>query len=272
MGVVHELLKETIDQDFIKSLTVKDCGLLIAELDKTIQEAAFYTFVQKASEDPTTFNGFVALEQLLAESMTKKTAKHRKWGEKELNKILKDVNLDKLTETERIKLLGMVSNLYTSFGIRAAESVQPMLFKSTQSMFRNNAKIISQEFDLDMAFGVKDKKAMQSFSETQGLWIRDHFKNDYTKRLNKYTLKDLEELGGNRKILAEKLHAEFGDRVLGHNANRAYWEVVSSANLNHARSYSSVRTFQEAGVEHYQIVAVRDERTNGLQRNGWACF
>jgi len=94
-----------------------------------------------------------------------------------------------------------------------------------------------------------------------------------------------DELGRRKKALSEKARSIVSDGIaqgLGRGdisqnlreafqtttikRNAFYWDVVASAFVNRARTFSEMSSFTEAGITHYVITAVMDERTSDVCR------
>ena len=61
----------------------------------------------------------------------------------------------------------------------------------------------------------------------------------------------------------DKLKLRFKENMVAMvEATDSYWGTVATNALNHARSYSAIRTMSETGIIAYRIKAVLDSRTD----------
>lgn len=94
--------------------------------------------------------------------------------------------------------------------------------------------------------------------------------DEYGKRSDAFGLKAKEiiarglENGMGRKELAATLKEQLSAQQF--NRSEAYWSVVAGAFANRARVYTNLSTYEEAGVETFEIDAVLDERTSDICR------
>lgn len=129
-------------------------------------------------------------------------------------------------------------------------------------MMTRTRKVLAAEFDIEDFFTVRDTRAIEYMANTQTFWIRQHFQDDKTQQMSDLVSRQIAEFGGSREDVADALITKLG-RELG---DKNYWTVVAAATLNTSRSYSSLRSFEDAGIQRYEVVAMMDERTSTVCR------
>jgi SPP1 gp7 family putative phage head morphogenesis protein len=106
-----------------------------------------------------------------------------------------------------------------------------------------------------------DQRAVKAVSEQQGWWLRDmtgRRSDRLTARGREIVAAGLKD-GLGRASIADNLKLAMPD--LWNKYGNQYAQVVASVAVNRARSFSTVNSYQDAGIQELEVVAVLDERT-----------
>jgi SPP1 gp7 family putative phage head morphogenesis protein len=98
-------------------------------------------------------------------------------------------------------------------------------------------------------------------ASSQGSYVTDQYgqrATAYEQRARDIVADGLEK-GLGRNDISDRLADELTDPMLGRSA--VYWDQVASIHVARARSYGQIASYEEAGVERYQIDEAMDEVT-----------
>lgn len=138
----------------------------------------------------------------------------------------------------------------------------------TDKIFKAQKLILKDGHSLDIktSFTEKDKKMLKHIRDSNAVFIRGEFEGRAVKleeRVKKIVEKGMKQ-GLGRADIAENIYKETNRTYPGRSL--WYWDVVASAYVGRARSFSHMSAYAEAGIQFYQLVAVLDNRTTDICR------
>lgn len=124
----------------------------------------------------------------------------------------------------------------------------------------------SQRLAIGAEFNAFDHRVVAHVTRSQGNFVRDEYGRrieGFGEQARRIVAAGLEE-GLGRDDIAEALE----QAARGALVDRApfYWETVASSFISQGRSYAQMSSYAEAGIQHYRIEAVLDERTTEICR------
>jgi hypothetical protein len=115
-------------------------------------------------------------------------------------------------------------------------------------------------------FTAFDRRAMHFLTRSETLYIRNQCGRrlaDFGHQIRTGVAKGM-AAGWGRDDIRESLAAAASRALVGR--GRAYWQVVAGAFVGRGRSYCQLGTYADAGLTHYRVIAVMDERTSAVCR------
>lgn len=222
--------------------------------------------IAKAPLDPLSPRGFDRIVAILARELRLGTAKATA---KDMLRILTGLNIDwsKATDAKLDALEKRVSASMIAAGLKAARFVGPHLADKGPPIGQRvrTRQLKKHELGIRALMTVVDRRAIARVGRDQANFVRDF----YTKQLDPAISKVA------RDTVTQGLEEGLGTNDIAVNLRRgirgkvkvqseAYYAVVSSSYTNRARSFSSLRAFQDADITRFVIVAVQDERTTQI--------
>jgi SPP1 gp7 family putative phage head morphogenesis protein len=107
-----------------------------------------------------------------------------------------------------------------------------------------------------------DERAQAHLASDTLYWIGNAWSNELGGALASVIRAEVIEKGLSRREAGAALEAIFGKVFPAR--SRAYWNVVAAAGVVRSRTYGTVASFEQAGVETFEYVAVLDNRTSAL--------
>lgn len=240
-------------------LSDRDLAFLEHELDAAINELAYDIFITKAKKDPTTLEGILAFEALLVNKLVKVLSAAKNRAMKKLKARFSKDRLAKVSPLEVNNLISEVQGIVSDLGNTSGRLVVPVINSVQQQVFKATNKVMAQDFSTKTRFNAKDKKALDFMSRQQNFFVKGHFNDRVSVGLQNKIRRGFDS-GMSMAQLAEHLYNSAENTILKGSKN--YLQLVSSATVNTARSYSNLVSFQDAGVVQFEIVAVIDEVTS----------
>ena len=147
--------------------------------------------------------------------------------------------------------------------VQHGEIIAPMgseeILSATDAYYHASKEGVAAEFAERATFAVADDIAIDRLTRHNTMFIGDHFTDNVTAKADRVIRRTIEEGASlNRGELAARLEQRMANDVV---RAPSYWEILSSYAIVNARSYSSVKFYDEARLDKYEIVAVMDERT-----------
>lgn len=160
------------------------------------------------------------------------------------------------------ELSRLIRGLPSAFlpGVRIVMDERGLLTaQKTRAAVRRKHKTVAR---IDPSISLPDKRAIKALGETQSVFFAPEYARQaarFEPRAQARILAGLER-GAGRAEIAKDLRDEFRQTAI----HPAYWETSAAVHVNRSRSFSSLASYRDAGIEEYQIVAVIDERTTAI--------
>jgi SPP1 gp7 family putative phage head morphogenesis protein len=179
-----------------------------------------------------------------------------------------DVNWGRTTAAQRRRLVGeAMAAAGRATAIIPARIAAPFnaVAQEVVAATRTDARR-SQRLAIGAEFNAVDRRVVAHVTSSQGNFVRDEYGRrieGFGEQARRIVATGLEE-GLGRDDIAESLEhvarAALVDRA------PFYWETVASSFISQGRSYAQMSSYAEAGIQHYRIEAVLDERTTEICR------
>lgn len=131
--------------------------------------------------------------------------------------------------------------------------------KTHEALASRHAKIV-----LNTGFVQANLDAVRALDTSTSIFFGAEYERQadrFRKRAQNTIARGLEQ-GLGRSEIAQDLRREFRRAAV----NEHYWETVAAVHVNRARSFASLVTYAEAGVEAFEITAIIDSRTTDVCR------
>ena len=178
-----------------------------------------------------------------------------------------DVDWLKTTAAERRQLIDQAmaaARPNMKAGCDAAAAQLPGAAREVVGAARADAR--QHGLNVGRDFTAFDQRVMAFMTRSQTLFVRD----EYAARAEAFGTQAREIVarrmadGLGRDDIAEELEVAAQGNLL--RRPKSYWEVVAGAFVGRGRSCAQVGAYEEAGITHYQVEAVLDERTSNVCR------
>jgi hypothetical protein len=155
-------------------------------------------------------------------------------------------------------------------GVKAPPGVVTRLRTEGDRVVKATRRRTVKKFELEVSAQTsqKDLRAIRRVARDQGNFVTDFYTKTLDENLSRVARETVERGvadGLDNRVISRDLKAAMGGQLAGRTT--AYYDVVANSFVNRARSYSSLRTFQDAEVENYIISAVLDEVTTDTCRS-----
>ena len=219
------------------------------------------------SFDLATATGFDGAVVALAAELRRRAAEPEAAAVRAAVHVL-DIDWRRTTANERRRLVGAA---LTAAGRRTAlipTQIHAPLSEAAERVVAATRAHARREQGLAIAadFNAVDRRAIAHVTRSTGNFVRDAYGRRldmFGQRAREVVADGLERGLGRADIaadLAQAARAELIDRA------PFYWEVVAGSFIGRGRSYAQASAYAEAGIERYQVVAVRDEHTSACCR------
>jgi len=219
--------------------------------------------LNKQKPDLTTEGGF--LEWVVALALDLKLSNDAAIAE-EVAKIrpFLEANWPKLSPDQIKTNLAELSLVISKIRKKALDFQEPILELAADDAFKEGGADFAKRFNLvTPAFLGKDKVANAFLVGSTMNFLRGRdgrILNDFTTKARGIVANSL-DLGLGRVDIGELLEKAFGDVQ-----STSYYTMVAGQFLNRARSYSALRSMEEAKIEFAEIAAILDGRTTDVCR------
>lgn len=168
---------------------------------------------------------------------------------------------DRAFEAARVALGTATPGVVRAVRIRIS-GPRGAMFRPTR---RSTARSLLPSITVSPQLSLRDRQAERIVRTSTTNFVRDEMgrRVDHHSELARETVARGLEQGLGRDEIARDLRVAFGSRIV---RGPGYYDVVAGAYMNRARTYSSLLTFQDAGVETYVFEAVLDEVTTDICR------
>lgn len=111
---------------------------------------------------------------------------------------------------------------------------------------------------LEPAFTLADERARAALSQQTTYWVGNHYDQELSDAISRIVLENAVERGLGRAEAGRMLRAALGERF---EKSDAYWRGLAAHAVTRARAFGQVKSYLDAGVTRYEIMAMGDERT-----------
>lgn len=219
---------------------------------------------------------FDQLQRRLQQHMQTVLGQNNRQAMAALQTVLSDLNWSH--PTAPACLLGAIYEQLDVLKLAIPDAVEPLLDQVVHDVYR--AARIAQVAKLTnrhrlrstgrlAMFGLPDTKTLKQLQQVRQVVIRQ----GWQQKLNHFSdnarglLMEAAKQGLSKRAVGKRLMQQFAHQ-LGESPGRAgtqcYWDMTGSAWLNTARNRAHLQTFDDAGITHYRILAVLDERTTPI--------
>lgn len=157
-----------------------------------------------------------------------------------------------LSKAEANVLVKAIQDLLDSAAVEFAEGVGPVIGTKAGEVYGTVRQSLGT---IGTTFSLVDEAAMAWMKKDPAWWIQDHYGPKVSGKIQKVAAKAIEE-GLGRVELASALQAKLEQEV----GSYAYWDVLSSSNLNRSRTWGSYESAAELGFTKLVWETVGDER------------
>ena len=179
-----------------------------------------------------------------------------------------DVDWATATDAKVRRLTEQIGRAMTAAGRKASVASTKELKESGESVVKDTrrASVRTHKLEISARTSAKDVRAIQRVAVDQAAFVTDyHGRLDEGLSLQaKDIVSEGLERGLQNDVIAKQLELSMRGSLLGRHSS--YYSVVSNAFVNRARSYSALRSYQDAEIERYIIEAVLDEVTTDTCR------
>lgn len=173
-----------------------------------------------------------------------------------------DVDWTEISAAARNKVITTVRNLVSGVPELLLPKVDKVLTTTGLKVAGDTKKFANKKFALKIGSSLnqQDRSSIEFLKTAQRLFITDEYGRkvaDASKKAADIVAHGLEHGLGSADI-TEKLQVKLSGAVA---RPESYWDVVSMAYANDARSVTQINGLSEAGIEAYQFLAVEDENT-----------
>lgn len=226
----------------------------------------YHLDIEKAL-NPTSRRDFLTIVNRLSRSLKRATAGNEA---KVLRAALKrlDVDWPNLTAAQRTRAVVAATRSLNPLPRAILPKVNEVFTVSGTRVFRQTRRAVKRRFRLEIqsATRLADERAARELIRSQANFITDQLgfrRQNFSAQARRIVTDGLER-GLGRKAIADQLRSKLTASTLRQSAS--YWQVISSAFVNRARTTSSLLSFKEAGLERYIFEAVLDEATTEVCR------
>lgn len=108
-------------------------------------------------------------------------------------------------------------------------------------------------------FDVKDRRMAEHLRSSNGLYVTDHYKNVSVQWSD--AARKIVERGRDQGLGRDEIARDLSKWIQVRGGNQAYFNVVASAFIARSESWSTLRSFQQAGIRVAKCFSVLDEKT-----------
>lgn len=213
--------------------------------------------------DPTDPDDYVQIVMRLSRSLSRAT---RETEAEILRKALDTLDVDwaNLSSRQRDLIISAAWEGLATVPIVAATSLDKAFERVGAQVVRGSRRAVSSGLgaEISTSLSLRDQRIIRHLVGSQTLYITDEYKRRRvasSQKARDIVSRALND-GISRSEIADELKRALGP-TQGLRASKHYWNVIAGAFTNRARVYGHLSSFADAGVDHYLIDAVLDERT-----------
>lgn len=216
----------------------------------------------KAS-DPLKPQSIILEENKTVRNIQKRNLAQDKKTVTELNKVIDDIDYDNQKSIDRA--INKTDKIITKHGKIVAPPTSGILVKDSTVYYKKVKKRLAKDFKRPYSFVHADKQAVRIINKWNTTFIGDNYQDNVTKQVDNIIRKTIKESEG--AMSRAQVSTALKKQMPGPVRNKGYWTTVASSVLNNARSASSLRFYDDAEVETYEVLAVLDQRTSHVCRD-----
>lgn len=212
--------------------------------------------------DPLDPKDFAVIEERFARALR---ASVRGFEAGAMNDAVKALDVDwvKMTATQRETVFRAADAALASIPNNAVMPAIRVVGKHAQHMAVLTRRGVKDRYGLRIGVDLTtvDKRILDHAAKSQANYIRDEYgrrRAGLSKEARKIVSQGLGE-GASSTTIARRLDVSLSAK--GINRSRWYWDTVASNTASRARSYSSLSSYKEHGIQRYIFDAVLDEVT-----------
>jgi SPP1 gp7 family putative phage head morphogenesis protein len=227
----------------------------------------FGIYEKAAPPNPLNPKGYDALVLELLQAMKVEAGPKLKLGMKKVLDSL-DQNWPAMSKAQQSAAINVAAKKYLGLGDAVAPSVEQVFKQSGPAMALAVKKAASAKYNLKVipALDLPDEAAISFLASSQANYVRNAFgarQDKFSGTVRGIVAQGIRE-GMGRDEIAERIQADAGAAELAR--TDSYWRMIASTFTSRARSWSTLRSFDEAGLTAYQFDAVLDEVTSEVCR------
>ncbi|MEE8150628.1 MAG: minor capsid protein [Nitrosomonadaceae bacterium] len=222
--------------------------------------------------NPLTKTGFMRMEARAIRKLQKASSKANSKDLKKLEKLISKVDPSSAKSVDNF--ITKSADILDRLPAQTAKQVAPVLSESVEDMYRaTRVKQINKLFrkgktrtkDALERFGFRDQQVVDMLNKNHKILINDGIEAGVKgfQKKSRAVLTDALERNLPQAEVTASLQKAMGTTV----GNENYWNVVGSSWMNRSRNWSNLETFNDAGIKHYKILAILDERTSPVCRS-----
>ncbi len=227
----------------------------------------FFVELHKRKLDPTKRADFDQLNRELAKQLRGRTNPVQSKAIEDMINIM-GVELAGLTATQLDILVTTAKQAWVGIPEDIQQITSEIFRRDIEPFYKKvrNKEITVNKFDIPRDIDLQDTRLKESIIRDQALFARDEFfrRSDDISELARDIVARGNEIGlGSRKIgavLRDGLRAE------GAFKQQSYWDTIANVFQNRARTAASLKTYGQAGVDQFRVVATLDQATTDVCR------
>lgn len=213
--------------------------------------------------DPSDPDDFVRIVARLSRSVSRAT---RDTEAEILRKAIQELDVDwaSISAAQRGRVIKAANTALEAIPPAILPAVDPRLESSAASTIRGTRAAVQGELGatIGTSLSLGDQRMIRHLTSSQYMYITDEYARRravHSRTARRIVASHLEQ-GLGRDAIAEALNTALGP-VAGLRKSEQYWNVISAAFTNRARTFGHLSSYADAGVEKYIIEAVLDEAT-----------
>ncbi len=238
-----------------------------ADAAEDILRDVFGIRISKRKGDPLDPDGFLSFVRGLAGDLKRETANAEAQGFAEALRML-EVDWPKMTPKQREKTVRAAERAIGAIAPKVSPSIKQKLVDDGQTIIEATKRASAGKFDLsiDTALALGDERMVQSMAGMQSLFVTDEFgrRGAAVSATTRTIVSSGLARGLDQYAIGEELRLAVGAQMTGR--SEAYWDVVASIFVARTRTWGQLSSFDDAGIDAWEFVAVLDEVTSEVCR------
>lgn len=216
--------------------------------------------VRKDNSDPTSKKGFEKILRGMIGELFRVAQPHEQAALQQALHAL-DVNWAGMTPTEITEALDEAGKAFGGVPKLLVQPVIETLTKQGVAMVTASKAAVAGRYDLPIAasFNTVDQKVIDHAASSQAFYIKDEFgkrQAAFSTIARQIVARGLED-GLDKHAIGKDLAAAAGAAMV--NRSESYWTMIASVFATRSRTWGTLSSFEEGGIERYEISATLDE-------------